>query len=86
MYFWTLVAPILNKDTFILVEKMFFIIKSKQSQSPLYAVVITYIVFQKEEKQLDASLDDLIHRVRELKQSIQSFIYKLENDYQNISW
>ncbi|XP_059149410.1 mediator of RNA polymerase II transcription subunit 8-B-like isoform X2 [Physella acuta] len=40
----------------------------------------------KEEKQLDASLDDLIHRVRELKQSIQGFIYKLENDYQNISW
>jgi len=40
----------------------------------------------KEEKQLDVSLDDLIHRVRELKQSISSFIYKLENDYQNITW
>ncbi|CAL1545965.1 unnamed protein product [Lymnaea stagnalis] len=40
----------------------------------------------KEEKQLDASLDDLIHHVRELKQSIAGFIYKLENDYQNISW
>ncbi|XP_005102532.2 mediator of RNA polymerase II transcription subunit 8 [Aplysia californica] len=40
----------------------------------------------KEEKQLDSSLDDLIHRVRELKQSIASFIYKLENDYQNITW
>jgi len=40
----------------------------------------------KEEKQLDTSLDELIQRVRELKQSIASFIYKLENDYQNISW
>ncbi|BFY99670.1 hypothetical protein BsWGS_02710 [Bradybaena similaris] len=39
-----------------------------------------------EEKQLDIALDDLIQRVRELKQSISSFIYKLENDYQNISW
>ncbi|KAH9499934.1 mediator of RNA polymerase II transcription subunit 8 [Bulinus truncatus] len=40
----------------------------------------------KEEKQLEVSLDDLIQRVRELKQGISSFIYKLENDYQNISW
>ncbi|KAK0064950.1 mediator of RNA polymerase II transcription subunit 8, partial [Biomphalaria pfeifferi] len=40
----------------------------------------------KEEKQLETSLDDLLQRVRELKQGISSFIYKLENDYQNISW
>ncbi|GFN91333.1 mediator of RNA polymerase ii transcription subunit 8 [Plakobranchus ocellatus] len=40
----------------------------------------------KEEKQLEVSLDDLIYRVREIKQSIAGFIYKLENDYQNISW
>uniref|UniRef100_A0A0B6ZSV2 Mediator of RNA polymerase II transcription subunit 8 n=1 Tax=Arion vulgaris TaxID=1028688 RepID=A0A0B6ZSV2_9EUPU len=39
-----------------------------------------------EEKQLDSALDDLTQRVRELKQGIASFIYKLENDYQNISW
>jgi len=40
----------------------------------------------KEEKHLDNSLDELIHRVRELKQSIQGFIYKLENEYQSINW
>lgn len=40
----------------------------------------------KEEKHLDTSLDELIHRVRELKQSINGFIYKLENEYQNINW
>ncbi|GFR97754.1 mediator of RNA polymerase II transcription subunit 8 [Elysia marginata] len=40
----------------------------------------------KEEKQLDISLDDLIYRVRELKQSIAGFIYKLENEYQHITW
>ncbi|RUS84244.1 hypothetical protein EGW08_007996 [Elysia chlorotica] len=40
----------------------------------------------KEEKQLDMSLDDLIYKVRELKQSIAGFIYKLENEYQHITW
>ncbi|KAK3794642.1 hypothetical protein RRG08_003787 [Elysia crispata] len=40
----------------------------------------------KEEKQLDISLDELIYKVRELKQSIAGFIYKLENEYQHISW
>jgi len=44
------------------------------------------VMAKNEEKQLDSALDDLIQRVRELKQSISSFIYKLENDYQNISW
>ena len=49
----------------------------------IYAYIFHH---QKEEKHLDTSLDELIHRVRELKQSINGFIYKLENEYQNINW
>ncbi|XP_036427340.1 mediator of RNA polymerase II transcription subunit 8 [Colossoma macropomum] len=41
---------------------------------------------QREEKQLEASLESLISRVAHLKNSLQSFIYKLENEYDRLSW
>ncbi|KAL7891107.1 hypothetical protein AOLI_G00005830 [Acnodon oligacanthus] len=41
---------------------------------------------QREEKQLEASLESLISRVAHLKNSLQSFIYKLENEYDRLTW
>lgn len=41
---------------------------------------------QKEEKQLEMSLEALIQRVAELKNSIGSFIAKLEHEYETMSW
>ncbi|KAF4079285.1 hypothetical protein AMELA_G00191280 [Ameiurus melas] len=41
---------------------------------------------QREEKQLEASVESLISRVAHLKNSLQSFIYKLENEYDRLTW
>ncbi|KAK1795810.1 hypothetical protein P4O66_009835 [Electrophorus voltai] len=41
---------------------------------------------QREEKQLEASVESLISRVSHLKNSLQSFIYKLENEYDRLTW
>ncbi|XP_052080141.1 mediator of RNA polymerase II transcription subunit 8-B-like [Mytilus californianus] len=41
---------------------------------------------QKEEKQLEATVDALIHRVQDIKNSIASFLFKLENEYQTLNW
>lgn len=41
---------------------------------------------QREEKQLEASVESLISRVAHLKNSLQSFIYKLENEYDRMAW
>ncbi|KAI4580221.1 hypothetical protein MJT46_001589 [Ovis ammon polii x Ovis aries] len=41
---------------------------------------------QREEKQLEASLDALLSQVADLKNSLGSFIYKLENEYDRLTW
>ncbi|XP_006634854.1 mediator of RNA polymerase II transcription subunit 8 [Lepisosteus oculatus] len=41
---------------------------------------------QREEKQLEASIDALITRVAHLKNSLHSFIFKLENEYERLAW
>ncbi|XP_051752396.1 mediator of RNA polymerase II transcription subunit 8 [Ctenopharyngodon idella] len=41
---------------------------------------------QREEKQLEASIESLVTRVAHLKGSLQSFIYKLENEYERLTW
>uniref|UniRef100_A0A8I6AU03 Mediator of RNA polymerase II transcription subunit 8 n=3 Tax=Rattus norvegicus TaxID=10116 RepID=A0A8I6AU03_RAT len=41
---------------------------------------------QREEKQLEASLDALLNQVADLKNSLGSFIYKLENEYDRLTW
>ncbi|XP_063057665.1 mediator of RNA polymerase II transcription subunit 8 isoform X1 [Engraulis encrasicolus] len=41
---------------------------------------------QREEKQLEASVESLISRVAHVKNSLQSFIYKLENEYDRLTW
>ncbi|RXM29760.1 Mediator of RNA polymerase II transcription subunit 8 [Acipenser ruthenus] len=41
---------------------------------------------QREEKQLEASIDALINRVAHLKNSLHSFIFKLENEYDRLTW
>uniref|UniRef100_A0A8C5WN28 Mediator of RNA polymerase II transcription subunit 8 n=2 Tax=Elapidae TaxID=8602 RepID=A0A8C5WN28_LATLA len=42
--------------------------------------------FQREEKQLELSLEALISQVADLKNSLVSFIYKLENEYDRLTW
>ncbi|XP_017289205.1 mediator of RNA polymerase II transcription subunit 8 isoform X1 [Kryptolebias marmoratus] len=41
---------------------------------------------QREEKQLEASMDSLISLVDHVKNALQSFIYKLENEYERLTW
>ncbi|XP_067677842.1 mediator of RNA polymerase II transcription subunit 8-like [Haliotis asinina] len=41
---------------------------------------------QKEEKQLESSLDVLIQNVKDLKNTISSFLQKLEHEYDHLSW
>jgi hypothetical protein len=41
---------------------------------------------QREEKQLDATLEAVNLRVSDLKTSIGSMIYKLEHEYETINW
>uniref|UniRef100_K7G1C2 Mediator of RNA polymerase II transcription subunit 8 n=1 Tax=Pelodiscus sinensis TaxID=13735 RepID=K7G1C2_PELSI len=40
----------------------------------------------REEKQLELSLEALISQVADLKNSLVSFIYKLENEYDRLTW
>ncbi|XP_044055407.1 mediator of RNA polymerase II transcription subunit 8 isoform X4 [Siniperca chuatsi] len=41
---------------------------------------------QREEKQLEASVESLISRVAHVKNALHSFIYKLENEYERLTW
>ncbi|XP_060577611.1 mediator of RNA polymerase II transcription subunit 8-like [Ruditapes philippinarum] len=41
---------------------------------------------QKEEKQLELSLESMIQRVSELKNSIGALIFKLEHEYETLNW
>ncbi|KAK7880450.1 hypothetical protein WMY93_032907 [Mugilogobius chulae] len=41
---------------------------------------------QREEKQLEASVESLISRVAHVKNALHSFIYKLENEYDRLTW
>uniref|UniRef100_A0A8C6LDX0 Mediator of RNA polymerase II transcription subunit 8 n=1 Tax=Nothobranchius furzeri TaxID=105023 RepID=A0A8C6LDX0_NOTFU len=41
---------------------------------------------QREEKQLEASVDTLISLVAHVKNALQSFIAKLENEYERLTW
>ncbi|CAL1593148.1 unnamed protein product [Knipowitschia caucasica] len=41
---------------------------------------------QREEKQLEASVESLVSRVAHVKNALHSFIYKLENEYERLTW
>lgn len=41
---------------------------------------------QREEKQLEASVESLASRVAHVKNALHSFIYKLENEYDRLTW
>ncbi|XP_061680065.1 mediator of RNA polymerase II transcription subunit 8 isoform X3 [Syngnathoides biaculeatus] len=41
---------------------------------------------QREEKQLEASLESLITQVAHIKNALHSFIFKLENEYERLTW
>lgn len=41
---------------------------------------------QREERQLESSIDALIQRVQDVKASIAAFIFKLETEYQTLNW
>ncbi|XP_061191112.1 mediator of RNA polymerase II transcription subunit 8-A-like, partial [Saccostrea echinata] len=42
--------------------------------------------FQKEEKQLEQTVESLIQRVQDIKNSIANFLLKLENEYNTLQW
>ncbi|PSN47445.1 Mediator of RNA polymerase II transcription subunit 8 [Blattella germanica] len=55
----------------------------------LTANLLTFIIhqtMQREEKQLDASLEAIIIRVNDLKNSIGSMLVKLEHEYETLNW
>lgn len=41
---------------------------------------------QREEKQLESALEAIILRVNDLKSSLISMIYKVENEYETMNW
>lgn len=41
---------------------------------------------QREEKQLESALDSIILKVNDLKNSIASLLFKLENEYETLNW
>lgn len=41
---------------------------------------------QREEKQLEAALEALVQRINDLKTSIRTLIFRLENEYATLSW
>lgn len=41
---------------------------------------------QREEKQLEAALEAMIQRVNDLKNSLLSMTYKVENEYETMNW
>ncbi|XP_030757031.1 mediator of RNA polymerase II transcription subunit 8 [Sitophilus oryzae] len=41
---------------------------------------------QREEKQLESSLESIIQRVNDLKASLASMIFKIENEYESLNW
>ena len=41
---------------------------------------------QREEKQLEAALDALLQRINDLKTSIRTLLFRLENEYGTLSW
>ncbi|XP_031174299.1 mediator of RNA polymerase II transcription subunit 8 isoform X2 [Sander lucioperca] len=41
---------------------------------------------QREEKQLEAAVESLVSRVAHVKNALHSFIYKLENEYERLTW
>ncbi len=46
-----------------------------------------YLLFQqREEKQLDTSLEALTQQVVELKSSITALLYKLEHEHATLNW
>lgn len=45
-----------------------------------------FLTQQREEKQLEASVESLISRVAHVKSALHNFIYKLENEYERLTW
>lgn len=41
---------------------------------------------QREEKQLESALEAIIQRVNDLKNSLISMLYKVENEYETMNW
>ncbi|EPQ07680.1 Mediator of RNA polymerase II transcription subunit 8 [Myotis brandtii] len=61
-------------------------VEEQEKQLTTDAARIGADVAQREEKQLEASLDALLSQVADLKNSLGSFIYKLENEYDRLTW
>ncbi|CAI9546253.1 unnamed protein product [Staurois parvus] len=48
--------------------------------------VFVCLFLQREEKQLETSLETLIAQVSDIKNSLVAFIHKLENEYERLTW
>ncbi|XP_061540656.1 mediator of RNA polymerase II transcription subunit 8 [Phycodurus eques] len=53
---------------------------------PCVCVCVVASEQQREEKQLEASLESLITQVAHIKNALHSFIFKLENEYERLTW
>ena len=47
---------------------------------------VIVLKMQREEKQLEAALDALLQRINDLKTSIRTLLFRLENEYGTLSW
>nr|KAF6282450.1 hypothetical protein mMyoMyo1_010087 [Myotis myotis] len=61
-------------------------VRSLSRKPPRVVAADTAAAMQREEKQLEASLNALLSQVADLKNSLGSFIYKLENEYDRLTW
>ncbi|CAH1133495.1 unnamed protein product [Ceutorhynchus assimilis] len=48
--------------------------------------IIEFKMQQREEKQLETSLESIVQRVNDLKASLASMIFKVENEYESLNW
>uniref|UniRef100_A0A3P9JWX8 Mediator of RNA polymerase II transcription subunit 8 n=1 Tax=Oryzias latipes TaxID=8090 RepID=A0A3P9JWX8_ORYLA len=50
------------------------------------SLLVLFVFQQREEKQLETAVESLISRVAHVKNALSSFIYKLENEYERLTW
>ncbi|KAA8577368.1 hypothetical protein FQN60_009255, partial [Etheostoma spectabile] len=60
--------------------------KSKQRACTAREITMWGQHSQREEKQLEAAVESLFSRVAHVKNALHSFIYKLENEYERLTW
>ena len=81
---WTC-PSVFKRLTWNLLESIIY--KSLCKVAPAHYLLKSNVSFyQREEKELEASIDALVHKTKELKTSIVSFLLKLENEHEYLQW